>query len=162
MQRPGFLAAIAGAALLAATPPVAGAAVAQDSPPPPVQSAAPPPPVPRVLLTPAQVETVLRARGYEALEGLEREGEDTIRIASARRFGETVGPLLIDGVSGEVLEAPPLNEAQARRLLRDRGYAEVREIRPEGQSLRARALREGAEVTLRIDARTGVVRPWQE
>lgn len=161
MQRPGVLAALAGAALVVMAPMAAKVAVAQDTLPPPVQSAAPPPPVPRVLLTPAQIETVLRARGYEALEGLEREGEETMRIASARRFGESVGPLLVDGVSGEVLQAPPLTEAQAQRLLRDRGYSEVREIRREGEALRARALREGNEVTLRIDAQSGVVRPWQ-
>jgi len=118
--------------------------------------------VPRVPLTPAQLETVLRARGYDALEGVAREEGEHIRIARARRFGEVVGPLVVNGVTGEVLEAPALTDAQVQRLLRQRGYAEVREIRREGGTLRVRALREGAEVTLGIDPRTGVVRPWQE
>lgn len=114
---------------------------------------------PPVAMTPQQVETVLRARGYDRLEGIAREAPDRYRIGAAQRFGQDVGPLQVDAVQGQVMDEKPLTEAQARALLQARGYAEVPEVRREGEVLLARALREGAEVTLRIDPRTGAVRP---
>jgi hypothetical protein len=160
MRRAAIPPALAGLLLLAAPgPPLHGQT---DSPPPPVRGTTPAAPVTPVAMTPAQIETVLRARGYDRLEGLEREGPEHFRLASAERFGARVGPLRLDAATGQVLEEPPLTEEQVRALLRARGYAEVPEIQRRGDAVFARARREGTEVALRIDPRSGVVRPWQD
>jgi hypothetical protein len=114
-----------------------------------------------VAMTPQQLEMVLRARGYTGIEGMAPAGggDSRLRIDRAERFGAPVGPLEVDAVSGQVRDEPPLTEAQARSLLRSRGFAEVPEVRREGDVILVRAMREGQEVALRIDARTGAVRP---
>jgi hypothetical protein len=152
-------AAAAAAAILALSPGLA--AIAQEGS---GATAAPAPAAsPAVAMTPQQVETVLRARGYDRIEGLSREAPDRYRLERAHRFGEPVpGPLVVDAATSRVLDEPPLTEAQARTLLRARGYAEVPEVRRDGDALLARALREGAEVTLRIDPHTGAVRPQRD
>ena len=141
---------------------LAGPAGAAEDPPPPIQHGAPAAPAAPVALTPAQVETVLRARGYDRLDGLERDADGGFRLARAERFGAAVGPLRLDAATGAVLDEPPLTEAQVRALLRARGYAEVPEIRHDGAAIFARAQREGSEVALRVDPRSGVVRPWRD
>jgi hypothetical protein len=108
-------------------------------------------------LTPDQVSTVLRARGYSELSGVEREG-DSFRIPQAMRYGEKVENLRIDALTGQPREEQPLSEAQARVLLRDRGYDEVTELGREGDIIRLRAVRNGTPSELRVDARTGTVR----
>lgn len=143
------LAALAAMALLAAP----AAAIAQDAGRDTATA---------VQMTPAQIETVLRARGYDRIEGLERTGEGGYRLSNAERFGAPVGPLTLDGATGQVEDEPPLSEAQVAALLRARGYAEVTEVRPEGEVLFVRARREGTDVALRIDPRSGVVRPWRD
>lgn len=139
-----------------------GPASAVEDPPPPVVGSANAVPAPAVAMTPAQVETVLRARGYDRFEGLVRAEDGSYRLAAAERFGSSVGPLRIDAATGAVLDEAPLGEAQVRALLHARGYAEVPEIRTGGGAIFARAQREGREVALRVDPRTGVVRPWQD
>jgi hypothetical protein len=109
------------------------------------------------VLTPDQLATVLRARGFSDIEGVEREG-DTFRIARAMRYGETVENLRIDAATGLPREQPPLTEGQARELLRARGYSEVTEIGREGDAIRLRGLREGTPIEVTVDARTGAVR----
>ena len=159
MNRPALAPMLLGALLL----PPAAPAGAQDPAAPPVQGrTATAPPVPPVTLTPAQIETVLRARGYDRLEGLAREDSGHYRLEGAMRFGERVGPLRIEAMTGQVLDEPPLTEAQLRALLRARGYEEVPEIRPAGPAVFVRARREGTEVALRVDPRSGVVRPWRD
>lgn len=108
-------------------------------------------------LTPDQLATVMRARGFSDLEGVEREG-DTFRIARARRYGETVENLSIDAATGLAREQPSLTEAQARELLRSRGYTDVTELGREGDAIRMRGLREGTPIEVTVDARTGAVR----
>lgn len=110
---------------------------------------------PGVPMTAAQIETVLRARGYSDIEGLERDG-DVFRIRSAKRYGEPVGELSVDAVSGQVRDEE-LSEGQARTMLRGRGFSEVSEVRREGDTILARGRRAGSEVEVRIDARTGAV-----
>jgi hypothetical protein len=109
----------------------------------------------------AQVEVVLYAHGYSDIQGLEREG-DTFRIHSARRYGEPVGELQVDAVSGQV-QGERMSEEQARTMLRERGFSEVSEVRRESDTILARAhrdgceIRAGCEIDMRIDARTGAV-----
>ena len=55
--------------------------------------------------------------------------------------------------AGEVL-----NEQQIRDKLREEGYAEVTELRLQGPSYEAKATRDGREVNLTVDARTGSIR----
>jgi hypothetical protein len=69
-----------------------------------------------------------------------------------------VEDLRIDALTGQPVEEPELSEAQARNLLRDRGYSEVTELGREGDILTLRAVRDGTPVQLRVDARTGTVR----
>lgn len=115
------------------------------------------PPANPAYLTTDQVATVLRARGYSDLSSVELEG-DTFRIPKAMRYGEKVEDLRIDALTGQPVEEPELSEAQARNLLRDRGYSEVTELGREGDILTLRAVRDGTPVQLRVDARTGTVR----
>jgi hypothetical protein len=108
-------------------------------------------------LTPDQVRIVLQARGFTDVEGLERQGNDFI-VRQAKRYGAPVQDLRLDAVTGLPREAPMLTEAQAREMLRDRGYSEVTEIGRDGDTIRLRAVREGTPTEISIDARTGVVK----
>ncbi|WP_043340933.1 hypothetical protein [Belnapia moabensis] len=108
-------------------------------------------------LTQDQLATVLRARGFTDLEGVEREG-DSFRIARATRYGERVENFRIDAATGLPREQPPLTEAQARELLRTRGYTQVTELGRDGDAIRLRGLREGTPIEVTVDARTGAVR----
>jgi hypothetical protein len=109
-------------------------------------------------MTQPQMEILLRARGYERLEGVERGEGDRFRIAAAERFGVRVGPLLFDALDGQLIDEPPLTESQVQGLLRARGYVEVTQLVRDGDAIEARARREGVPFLLRIDAQTGAVR----
>ena len=108
-------------------------------------------------LTPDQVGTVLRARGYGELSGMERQG-DSFLIPQAMRYGEKIENLRIDALTGQPREESALSEAQARAMLRDRGYAEVTELGRDGDVIRLRAVRDGTPSEIQVDARTGTVR----
>ena len=51
-----------------------------------------------------------------------------------------------------------LSEDEIRQKLREEGYAEVTELRLQGPSYEAKALRDGRNVNLTVDARTGSIR----
>jgi uncharacterized membrane protein YkoI len=51
-----------------------------------------------------------------------------------------------------------LNEDQIREKLREEGYVEVKELRLQGPSYEAKAVRDGRNVNLTVDARTGSIR----
>ncbi len=103
-----------------------------------------------------QIRIVLGARGYSDLGRMEREG-DTVLIPDAKRYGEATGPLRLDAKTGQVQDERPLSESQARALLRDRGFSEVREAGREGDVILATAQRAGTRVDLKVDARSGAV-----
>jgi hypothetical protein len=107
-------------------------------------------------LIPEQIRIVLGARGYSDLGRMERDG-DTVLIPEAKRYGEATGPLRLDAKTGQVRDEKPLSEAQARALLRDRGYSEVGEARREGDIIVASAQRGGARMDVKVDARSGAV-----
>ncbi|MCB4823231.1 hypothetical protein [Roseicella aerolata] len=107
-------------------------------------------------LTPDQVRTVLRARGYTEMGGLEREG-DTYRVTDAIRYGEKVPDITLDALTGLPREQPPLTESQARSLLLQRGYTSVQELGREGDMIRLRAEQSGTPVEVRVNAQTGAV-----
>ena len=103
-----------------------------------------------------QIRIVLGARGYSDLGRMERDG-DTVLIPDAKRYGEATGPLRLDAKTGQVRDERPLTEAQARALLRDRGFSEVRDARREGDVILASAQRGGSRLDLKVDARSGTV-----
>ena len=103
-----------------------------------------------------QIRIVLQARGYSDLGRMERDG-GTVLIPEAKRYGEATGPLRLDANTGRVLDEKPLTEAQARALLRDRGFSEVREAKREGDVILASAERGGHRMDLKVDARSGAV-----
>jgi hypothetical protein len=103
-----------------------------------------------------QIRIVLQARGYSDLGRMERDG-DTVFVPDAKRYGEPTGPLRLDARTGQVLDEKPLSEAQARALLRERGFSNVREDGREGDAIHATAERGGTRVALRVDARSGTV-----
>jgi Peptidase propeptide and YPEB domain len=51
-----------------------------------------------------------------------------------------------------------LNEDEIRQKLREEGYAEVTELRLQGPSYEAKAVKDGRNVNLTVDARTGSIR----
>lgn len=106
-------------------------------------------------MTEAQIGIVLRARGYGAIDSIQRDG-DVFLIRGASRYGEAVGDLVADAVTGEVRDEW-LSESQARRMLRERGFEEVPEVRRDGAVLVARARRAGSDIEVTIDARSGAV-----
>jgi hypothetical protein len=110
---------------------------------------------PGVPMLAAQVEIVLGAHGYTDLQGLERDGS-IFRVRSATRYGEPVGPLQVDAITGQVLGEKPMNAEQVQAMLRERGFSDVATHR-EGNTVLARAQRDGSEIEMRIDARTGAV-----
>ena len=103
-----------------------------------------------------QIRIVLGARGYSELGRMERDG-DTVLIPDAKRYGESTGPLRLDAKTGQVQDEKPLTESQARVLLRDRGFSEVRDAGREGDVILATAQRGGSRVDLKVDARSGTV-----
>jgi Peptidase propeptide and YPEB domain len=118
-------------------------------------AAAQPDPAKAAPMTEAQIQTVLRARGYADVDAIARDG-GLFRIRGASRYGEAVGDIVVDAVTGDVQDER-LSEAQARRMLRDRGFEEVSEVRQDGAMLVARGRRAGNPVEVRIDPRRGAV-----
>jgi hypothetical protein len=55
--------------------------------------------------------------------------------------------------AGEVM-----NEEQIRQKLREEGYSEVTELQLQGPSYEAKAIKDGRNVNLTVDARTGSIR----
>jgi hypothetical protein len=51
-----------------------------------------------------------------------------------------------------------LSEDEIRQKLREEGYLEVTELRLQGPSYEAKAVRDGRNVNLTVDARTGSIR----
>jgi hypothetical protein len=121
---------------------------------PDVAAAQPPAPA-EVPLTLAQIEVVLHVHGYSAIEGLKREG-NSFRIHSALRYGEPVGELQADAVTGKV-RGERMSEQQARAMLIERGFSEVPKVRREGDTILACGRRDGSELEVRINALTGAV-----
>lgn len=109
-------------------------------------------------LTDDQLRIVLQARGYSDLAGFERGG-DTVRVAEAKRYGEGVGTLQLDPKTGQVLDERPMDGAQIRAMLGQRGFDAITDVMPEGDGFRARARRDGSAVEMRINPRTGAVTP---
>jgi hypothetical protein len=107
-------------------------------------------------LTVDQVRTVLRARGYNEVGEVEREG-DTYKVTDAVRYGEKVPELRIDALTGAPRDAPLLTESQARSLLQERGYTDVEEAGREGEVIHLRAHQGDTPVEVRVNARTGAV-----
>ncbi|MBP0443318.1 hypothetical protein J8J14_00880 [Roseomonas sp. SSH11] len=103
-----------------------------------------------------QVRSALNARGYSDISGLKREG-DTFRVSSAKRYGEEVKDLRVDARTGQVRDEQRLNEDQARNLIRANGYENVRDVRRDGDTIRAKAKQGDREVDLRVDARNATV-----
>lgn len=107
-----------------------------------------------------QLRTALRARGYEDISGLERDG-DTYRVKEAKRYGEKVENLRIDASTGQVRDEKRLSEDQAKTLLRERGYSDVSDVQRDGDTISAKARRGDSEMRLRVDARSGAVTQQQ-
>jgi hypothetical protein len=107
-------------------------------------------------LTADQIRITLGARGYADLGAMRREG-DAVLVADARRYGEPTGPLTLDAKTGQVQAEAPLSEAQARALLGDRGFSEVRDLGRDGDAILATADRSGTKVDLKVDLRSGSV-----
>jgi hypothetical protein len=51
-----------------------------------------------------------------------------------------------------------LGEDEIRQKLREEGYTEVTELRLQGPSYEAKAIRDGRNINLTVDARTGSIR----
>lgn len=107
-----------------------------------------------------QIGSALRARGYSDIKGIERDG-DNFKVSEAKRFGESVKDLRVDASTGQVRDEARLNEDQAKKLLRDRGYSDVSEVNRDGETIRAKAKQGDREVNLRIDTRSGLVTQQQ-
>ena len=71
------------------------------------------------------------------------------------------GMVWVQADTGEVRDQKRLSEGQVASLLRDRGYSDVGDVKRDGDAVTARAKRDGAELRLRVDTRTGVVMPQQ-
>ncbi len=107
-----------------------------------------------------QIRTTMRAHGYTDIEDLKRDG-DTFKVGEAKRYGEDVEDLRVDASTGMVRDEKRLSEDQAKMLLRDRGYSDVDDVERDGDTITAKAKRNGNEVQVRIDARSGTVTQQQ-
>lgn len=107
-----------------------------------------------------QLQTALRARGYQDLSDIQRDG-DVFRVGSAKRYGSEVSDLRVDARTGMVRDESRLSEDQTKQMLRDRGYSDVSDVSRDGDTIRAKAKQGDREVSLRIDARTGIVTQQQ-
>ncbi|WP_372621701.1 hypothetical protein [Falsiroseomonas sp.] len=106
------------------------------------------------------IRASLQARGYSDIQGLQREG-DHFRVREAKRYGEDVSDLRIDASSGMLLNEKQLSEAQARNLLRDRGYTDISELSRDGDTITAKAKQGDRQVNVRINADSATVTQLQ-
>jgi len=105
-----------------------------------------------------QIRGILSARGYTDISGIERDG-DHFKVAEAKRYGRDVEDLRVNARTGQVQDEQRLNEDQARNLLQQRGYSDVRDVNRDGDTITAKAKRDDREMTVRIDTGTGAVMP---
>lgn len=105
-----------------------------------------------------QIRSVLQARGYSDLSGIERDGEH-FKVGNAKRYGRDVEDLRVNARTGQVRDEARLNESQVRKLLEDRGYSEISDVERDDDNFTAKAKRDDREVNLRVNAETGVVMP---
>lgn len=105
-----------------------------------------------------QIRGILSARGYTDISGIERDG-DHFKVDEAKRYGRDVEDLRVNARTGQVRDEQRLNEDQARNLLQQRGYSDVRDVNRDGDTITAKAKRDDREMTVRIDTGTGAVMP---
>jgi hypothetical protein len=102
-----------------------------------------------------QIRGMLQSQGYSDIENLRRDGDHY--TAKAERYGEDVDNLRIDARTGQVRDQARLNEDQVKRMLRDQGWSDVSDVKRDGDTITAKAKRDGRDVQLRINARSGGV-----
>lgn len=112
----------------------------------------------QAMMNEQQIRGVLSARGYSDISGIERDG-DHFKVSEAKRYGRDVEDLRVHARTGQVQDEAQLNEDQARHLLEQRGFSEVRDVSRDGDSITARAKRDDREMRVRIDGNTGAVIP---
>jgi len=103
-----------------------------------------------------QVRQLLQDAGYEQIANVEREA-DGFR-AQARRDDKDMS-LHVREVTGmaTMATAGDLSESDLRSQLELAGYSNVNDVERDGQHQKARAERDGNEVSLRVDATRGAV-----
>lgn len=97
----------------------------------------------------------LRGLGMIDIRSWRREGSSY--RASAEWFGEDID-LLVDAVSGEIQQPERLNSRQIETVLRQNGWAKIRDIRRAGDTFQVEAERDGQPYHLNVDAETGRLR----
>jgi len=101
------------------------------------------------------VKASLRTQGYSDLRDFERDG-DTYK-AKGKRYGEDVD-LEINAKTAEVKDPKRLNEDQVENMLEQRGYQDVKDVKRDGDSVKAKAKRQGKNLELEIDAQSGAIK----
>lgn len=109
-------------------------------------------------MTEHQTRSVLQAHGYTDISAMERHG-DEFRINKAKRYGRDLENLRVDARTGQMHDQSPLNDDQVRKMLEERDYSDVSDLRRDGETIRAKAKRDDSEVDIRINAKTGVITP---
>lgn len=112
----------------------------------------PPQVAPPAALSEETIRNLLVSQGYTEVTGLTRRGAEY--TAKARRYGETV-EIVIDARTGMVDRPEHLSPTQVKHILEDRGYADIRSIRRDGESFRARAKKDGEAIEVEIDSKAG-------
>ncbi len=115
-------------------------------------------PAAQVAMTEEQIRNMLKTRGYSDLSGIERDG-DSFKVSEAKRYGKSVENLRVNARTGMIRDDPQLTEDQAKKLLGERGYSDVSDVKRDGDIITGKAKRDGQAVQLRIDTRTGLVTP---
>jgi uncharacterized membrane protein YkoI len=109
-----------------------------------------------IRMSESQIQSILSARGYSDIEGMERDG-DNFKISEAKRYGETVKDLRVDARTGQVHDEARLTEDQAKELLRERQFSDVSDVERDGNTITATAKQNDQKYEVRIDAETGTL-----
>ncbi len=98
------------------------------------------------------VRTELRRRGFSDIGDWRLE--NGAYTGTADWYGEEVD-LRVNARTGDVLQPSSMQPSQARRMLRSQGFTEIRNLRREGDVIRADASRDGVRYRIELD-------PWQD
>lgn len=105
-------------------------------------------------MTEPQMREVLAERNVTDITRLEREAG--VYHVEGTWFGKET-TMRVDALTGAVIEPEFLDEEQVAHALEEEGYTDVADLERDEDHFTATAMRDDAEVRVRIDARTGHV-----
>ena len=109
-----------------------------------------------------EIKSILRDEGYSNFHDVsQKNGAYTIK--SAKLYGTEVHNLVVDAQTAQVENPQPINEDQAKNLLKDKGFSNVKHVNKNGDTITAEATMNGHQEQVKIYRQTAtMVNPNQQ